>query len=171
MVFFAMTYRIILGKIYMAHASHYQGSREAVTGKEANTMRPEQVLKFKAMFEQERRNLVYTQEIVNEEFYVQADDLLDPTDLTTTELETSMRMRLRNREALYLKKIENALRRISEGTFNECEGCGNEIGEKRLVARPTTTFCIGCKEDREQKEQHHIDGHHHKSLGSRIRFA
>jgi DnaK suppressor protein len=53
-----------------------------------------------------------------------------------------------------LRKIDEALARISSGNFGECEGCGDEIAIKRLEARPTTTFCISCKEQQENREAH-----------------
>ena len=40
-----------------------------------------------------------------------------------------------------------------EGTIDECEDCGEPIGFKRLLARPVTTLCIDCKEEREKEEQ------------------
>jgi DnaK suppressor protein len=131
----------------------------------------EQFMNFKQLFEIEMRNLVYTQTLMNENFHVHQDDLLDSMDLTSSELETSMRMRLRNRETLYAKKIQEALRRIEDGTFGECQDCGEAIEMKRLQARPTATLCVSCKEEQEQKELHHIDGHIPKSLGAKLRFA
>ena len=68
-----------------------------------------------------------------------------------------MRIRLRNREASYLKKIEFALLRIKEGNFGECEDCGDEIDVRRLEARPTTSLCIGCKEEQERGEKSFAD--------------
>lgn len=131
----------------------------------------ELVLKFKILFEKERKNLIYSNQLVNDEFHLNQDDLADEVDITSVELETSMRMRLRNREALYLKKLDEALRRISEGSFGECESCGEDIEVRRLEARPTATLCVSCKEEQERIELVHIDGHKHKSLGTRIRLA
>jgi DnaK suppressor protein len=108
---------------------------------------------------------------MNENFHLQQDDLLDSIDLTTSEMETSMRMRLRNREVLYLKKIDAALQRITDGTFGACISCGEEIGMKRLEARPTTTHCLSCKEAQEHREYLHTDGHKCKSLGFKFRHA
>ena len=131
----------------------------------------EMIDRFKSIFEEERKGLLYSQEVLNEDFNIQKDDLLDESDLTSSELEQSMRLRLRNRESLYLKKITKALKRIDEGSFGECEECNEMIEMKRLEARPTTTLCLGCKEDEERKEVLHIDGHRSKSLGSKARFA
>lgn len=134
-------------------------------------MNSEMLMKFKTLFENEKTHLTYTKGVLSEDFQISKDDMLDETDQTSTELETSMRMRLRSREALYLKKIDEALRRISEGSFGECTSCGDEIELRRLEARPTATLCLSCKEEEERKEYLHIDGHKSKSLGHRARFA
>ena len=134
-------------------------------------MNHDAILKFKSMFEDQRARLIYSQAILNEEFNIQRDDRFDELDMTSSEMETGMRMRLRNREALYLKKIDEALRRIDDGSFGACETCEDDIEMKRLEARPTTTLCVSCKEMSEQREKLHIDGHRHKSLGSKLRLA
>ncbi len=129
------------------------------------------ILKFRTLFEIERRNLIYSAGYLNESFDLSKDDMLDEVDMTSVELETSMRMRLRNREALYLKKIDESLRKIQEGTFGLCCECEEQIELRRLEARPTATLCVSCKEDQERLELNHIDGHKHKSLGAKLRLA
>ena len=42
--------------------------------------------------------------------------------------------------------------RLEDGTFGICEECNREISEKRLMARPTATLCIECKEKEEARE-------------------
>ena len=44
-----------------------------------------------------------------------------------------------------LRDITNSLKRIEAGTYGVCKYCGNEIGEKRLLARPVASTCVGCK--------------------------
>ena len=55
------------------------------------------------------------------------------------------------------QKIKQALKRIKQGTFGVCLGCGDDILEKRLIARPVTTHCIDCKQLREEKERLRIE--------------
>jgi len=52
-----------------------------------------------------------------------------------------------------LSKIEEALQRVEDGEYGICEDCGDEIGLKRLEARPVTTLCIDCKTAQETKER------------------
>jgi DnaK suppressor protein len=134
-------------------------------------MQKETIFKFKMLFEEQRRNLLYSNSLINENFNVQKEELIDEMDMTSTEVETSMRIRLRNREALFLKKIQDALSRIKEGTFGLCEDCGGDIDIRRLEVRPTATLCVHCKEEQERNEQIHIDGHRSKSLGTKLRIG
>ena len=53
--------------------------------------------------------------------------------------------RIRERERLFSRKIKHALRRIEEGSYGICEGCGEDIPMARLKARPDTNYCLDCK--------------------------
>lgn len=128
-------------------------------------MRKETLNRFKKMFEGEKRKLLFADKVVRDEFSVNADDRFDEIDQATTDMEQSMRMRLCNRETLYLKKVEDALKRIEEGAFGLCDICEEDIGLKRLEARPTANLCVSCKEDQERREVHTAAGLAHKSMG------
>lgn len=128
-------------------------------------MRKDALKKFKKLFEEQKKSLLFSDRVVREDFSVNSDDRFDELDQATSDIEQSMRMRLRNREALYLKKLEEALRRIDEGTFGDCDECGEEIGQNRLLARPTATLCVHCKEEQERKEVLTAAGRTSKSLG------
>ena len=62
-------------------------------------------------------------------------------------------MRTRERERKLLKKIDEALRRIDEGSYGYCEETGEAIGIPRLLARPTATLTIEAQARREQKQK------------------
>jgi len=134
-------------------------------------MNLETLNRFKDLFETKRNQLLYSGKLLNEDFQVSPEEFADEADLTSTDGETGMRMRLRNREALYLKKMEEALTRIAAGTFGDCLDCGDAIPLKRLEVRPTATHCVDCKEGQERTERLHIDGHRHKSLGTKVKFG
>ena len=61
-------------------------------------------------------------------------------------------MRLDQRNILFLKKVEEAKQKILDGTYGECEDCGTNISQKRLLARPTASLCIECQEEKEMNE-------------------
>jgi DnaK suppressor protein len=78
------------------------------------------------------------------------DDFPDDTDMALAEANLSFTGRIRERETELLSKIDEALEQIDQGDYGECTSCGDEIGIKRLLARPVATLCIGCKEDQER---------------------
>lgn len=82
----------------------------------------------------------------------------DPTDRAALESERNLTLRIRDRERKLRNKIEEALARIKDGNFGICEICEEEIGFKRLEARPVTTLCINCKEEQEVDEEKHQPG-------------
>ena len=83
----------------------------------------------------------------------EASNFPDPADRASQEEEFSIELRTRDRERKLIKKIEDALERLSEDDFGYCEACGIEIGMRRLEARPTATLCIDCKTLSEIKEK------------------
>ena len=77
----------------------------------------------------------------------------DPTDRASLEANRNFMLRIRDSERKLLSKIRSALERIDTGEFGICEGCGDEIGNERLKARPVTTYCISCKKKQEDMEK------------------
>jgi len=76
----------------------------------------------------------------------------DPADRATAESDRSFTLRLRDRERKLIKKIQEAIQRLEDGTYGICEECGDEVGVPRLKARPVTTLCINCKSRQEEEE-------------------
>lgn len=81
----------------------------------------------------------------------------DPADRATMETDRATMLRLRDRERKLIPKIQEALARIQNGTYGLCDDCGEDISIERLKARPVTTLCIRCKNQREEEEQLHGD--------------
>ncbi|NWF97785.1 MAG: RNA polymerase-binding protein DksA [Nitrospirae bacterium] len=77
----------------------------------------------------------------------------DLGDQATAEIDRNFMLRLKGREQKLLKKIDEAIDRIEQGTFGICDRCGQEINIKRLEARPVTTMCIECKTLQEEEEK------------------
>jgi DnaK suppressor protein len=84
---------------------------------------------------------------------LEADDMADEIDLASSDYLQSFQFRLRGREKTFISKIDQALDRIENGTFGQCESCDEAIALKRLEARLETTLCIRCKEDQERVEK------------------
>lgn len=77
----------------------------------------------------------------------------DSVDLASAESDKTMRLRIKDRGRDALVEVEQALRRIEAGSFGECESCGEEIGDARLRANPSTTLCIDCKAELELEQR------------------
>ena len=80
----------------------------------------------------------------------EAANFPDPNDRATQESEFGLELRTRDRERKLLRKIESALRRIDDGSYGFCDKTGEEIGLKRLEARPVATLSLEAQERREQ---------------------
>jgi len=93
------------------------------------------------------------------------DDLSDPIDEANSNIQASHELRMKNREVFYLKKLNQGLLRIKEGSFGLCKECGDDTGFERLMARPTAELCINCKEESEMEERNNFFGKKSKSLG------
>lgn len=71
-------------------------------------------------------------------------------DLATDYNERERDSYILERSLQNLKRIDQALRRIYDGTYGKCLYCGKEISEKRLVSIPDAEFCIECKRNTER---------------------
>ena len=87
----------------------------------------------------------------------EAANFPDPNDRATQESEFGLELRTRDRERKLLRKIESALARIDEGSYGYCDETGEEIGLKRLEARPVATLCLEAQERRELAERQFRD--------------
>jgi DnaK suppressor protein len=77
----------------------------------------------------------------------------DPVDRASQEEEFAFELRTRDRERKLISKITVSLDKIKQDDYGWCDSCGDEIGIKRLEARPTATHCIDCKTLDEIKEK------------------
>ena len=77
----------------------------------------------------------------------------DPIDRASQEEEFAFELRTRDRERKLINKIAISIEQIKQDEYGWCESCGDEIGIKRLEARPTATHCIDCKTLDEIKEK------------------
>ena len=87
----------------------------------------------------------------------EAANFPDPNDRATQESEFGLELRTRDRERKLLRKIDSALARIEERSYGFCEETGEEIGLKRLEARPVATLCVEAQERREMAERQFRD--------------
>jgi len=107
----------------------------------------------KKLLKQRQDLLAEAGQTLNTKITTEKESFPDPTDQAVAELDNNFLLRLRGREQKLLKKIDEAIARIDDGTYGVCESCGGEIGVKRLEARPVTTLCIECKTRQEEEEK------------------
>lgn len=69
----------------------------------------------------------------------------DPSDRASIETDIALELRERDRDRKLIKKVESSLERLKADDYGFCDNCGEEIGIKRLEARPTAELCIDCK--------------------------
>jgi DnaK suppressor protein len=87
----------------------------------------------------------------------EAANFPDPNDRATQEEEFSLELRTRDRERKLIRKIDEALKRTEDGSYGYCLETGEEIGIKRLEARPVATLSIEAQERRERRERQYGD--------------
>jgi DnaK suppressor protein len=87
----------------------------------------------------------------------EAANFPDPNDRATQEEEFSLELRTRDRERKLIRKIDEALKRAEDGSYGYCLETGEEIGIKRLEARPVATLSLEAQERRERRERQYGD--------------
>ncbi len=87
------------------------------------------------------------------DIHLDPDDFPDEIDTASSEINLQFTGRLREREQGLLAKIDTALQKMDDGDFGKCVNCGEDIGVKRLRARPVAELCIDCKAEQEKLER------------------
>lgn len=81
----------------------------------------------------------------------------DLADRASSETDRSLELRTRDRQRKLISKIDEALRRIEDGSYGYCEETGEPIGLPRLEARPIATLSLEAQERHERRERVHRD--------------
>ena len=126
-------------------------------GRGEDYMGAEQLAHFQTILTAWKTELMYEVDRTVHHMQDEAANFPDPNDRATQESEFGLELRTRDRERKLLRKIESALARIEEGSYGYCEETGEEIGLKRLEARPVATLCLEAQERRELAERQFRD--------------
>lgn len=81
----------------------------------------------------------------------------DLADRASSETDRALELRTRDRQRKLISKIDQALRRVEDGSYGYCEETGEPIGLARLEARPTATMSVEAQERHERRERVHRD--------------
>jgi len=117
------------------------------------TLKPEKLEAFRKLLTEKINELLVEAGKTVSEMTSGKENFPDPNDRATLESERNFELRIRDRERKLIAKMQEAIKRIDEGTFGICDSCGGPISEKRLMARPVTTECIECKTKQEKLEK------------------
>lgn len=117
-------------------------------------MNPEQLAFFKArLLDLYRSTCTQIEEAKNR--MVNPMDFSDPSDRASSEEQSSIALRIVDREQKLLPKIQQSLERIRLGEYGYCMESGEPIGIPRLLVRPTAEYCTDIKTLKEMKEHHY----------------
>ena len=120
-------------------------------------MSKEQAEHFRQILQTWKRDLMEEVDRTVTHMKDEAANFPDPNDRATQEEEFSLELRTRDRERKLIRKIDEALKRIEDGSYGYCLETGEEIGIKRLEARPVATLSIEAQERRERRERQYGD--------------
>lgn len=120
-------------------------------------MSREQLDHFRLILESWKQDLMLEVDRTMTHMKDEAANPPDPNDRATLESEFALELRTRDRERKLIRKIEEALKRIEDGSYGYCLETGEPIGIKRLEARPVATLCIEAQERRERREKQYGD--------------
>jgi DnaK suppressor protein len=112
---------------------------------------------FRSILSAWKRELMFEVDRTVHHMQDEAANFPDPNDRATQESEFGLELRTRDRERKLLRKIDSALSRIDDGSYGFCDETGEEIGLKRLEARPVATLCLEAQERRELAERQFRD--------------
>ena len=108
--------------------------------------------RFRSLLLEERERVRHTVSHLHEQNHRSLEDETEEetfdnhlADSATATLDREIDYTLEENSEHVLQAIDDALKRIDEGTYGTCVRCGREIGEERLEARPYATKCIDCQ--------------------------
>ncbi len=116
-------------------------------------MRKRELAKFRKLLEEKRRSLLQkTTRTAEEGRGAVIEGGEDYVDDAVTHYTREFLLSLSDLDRRQLMLVEEALVRIREGTYGECQMCGEDIGLKRLQAVPWARYCVHCQELAEREE-------------------
>ena len=83
------------------------------------------------------------------------DEVQDPEELSVQDAQGEVELNIIDRRSSRLALVEDALRRITEGTYGTCAECGERISPARLEADPAVALCIDCQRRAEETDPPH----------------
>ena len=123
---------------------------------DTDTLSPEFKQAQRARLEEMLRQLSARSLEARQTIREQEREVGDSVDTSTEELDTASILQLKKSEMETMHLIEQALKRLDEDVYGECEECGDIIGKRRLEIQPFSLLCVECKEALEQEEKRQL---------------
>lgn len=109
---------------------------------------------FKTFLIEQKSSILNKSNEFKTEQAVEKSNFSDEAEAASIDLSTSLSIHLHERDRRLLMQIDRALGKIEDGSYGQCECCGEMIGLSRLKASPFTTLCIACKEEQEESRSY-----------------
>ena len=120
-----------------------------VPRKDEEYMNPMQLLYFRNKLRNWRDELITESQETLDHLRSEIRDVGDEAERASRESDNILELRTRDRYRKLLKKIDDAIKRIDDGSYGFCEETGEDIGLARLEARPIATLTVDAQERRE----------------------
>jgi DnaK suppressor protein len=124
-----------------------------IPSEEEEFMNPDQVKFFYDKLLSWKEDLTHNSQITIQNLQEENIIFSDDADRASSETDRSLELRTRDRQRKLISKIDQAIKRIDEGTYGYCEETGDPISIGRLIARPTATLSVEAQERHERKEK------------------
>jgi len=141
------------GEVRMSLLAGPRNVKPYVVRKDEEYMSKEQLEHFRRILSIWKQDLMQEVDRTMLHMKDEAANFPDPNDRATQESEFSLELRTRDRERKLIRKIDEALKRIEDGSYGYCLETGEPIGVKRLEARPVATLSVEAQERRERREK------------------
>lgn len=99
-----------------------------------------------------RKQILNDIEEIRQREHAEHDEIGDDYDKAAQERERELGIILTAQEKNKLIAVDDALKRIDEGTYGICDECGEKISKQRLNAVPFAAMCVACKSKKEVHE-------------------
>lgn len=117
-------------------------------------MKKKELETLKGMLDEEKQKILrHLEDLTDSSEEGLQDSSGDEVDIASMEISQASLQKIGKRETYLLKKIDLALKKMEDGTYGECEECGEQISVARLMARPVAQLCIDCKTEQESLER------------------
>ncbi len=123
-------------------------------------LKKKEIQELRAILESEREKVINHVKKLSEAQELMDTNLNagDTADLANIEVNQNSLSKIGSRELKLIKKIDDSLRKMDEGSYGICEECGEPIPYKRLLVRPVAKLCIECQTQKELREKRYSTG-------------